>query len=395
MNKLRFLVVRRPGIYNTHSHVIQPMEHTLVNDGLPLLFKQFKANVRTWIKIYLPHCKSIDFEDISLEDANKYIETPEKLKTDYDGASILLNHPQQYKFTSFNMEQLYVAISDNSWHLTPNTLDFFGGTDYISTCLNYTNTNNNNCNVDWIECNNEKLIEQFDVTNRNTFKKYSQYISFLHNKRLNSDLILFHSNHLSLPLSRQIGKIIKNWQCDKLLLETDAVRIDRYVNTMKKKQTFLFNKLLLNLDIGVAINAANKNIATHIILSDWNIAQYRIMSRIARYMDTMQSKDAIDTSTGITLHVIGQLFCPSLLPEIQKNILNEYYDNTLMINKPHWHWIYEKRNDIFANTINNCNGNKLLGVFGHSHIHAIRKRLIGEKKLNNPFQTLGSHNIQF
>eukprot|EP01084_Bolivina_argentea_P117580 208789_1 len=143
MNKLRFLVVRRPGIYNTHSHVIQPMEHTLVNDGLPLLFKQFKANVRTWIKIYLPHCKSIDFEDISLEDANKYIETPEKLKTDYDGASILLNHPQQYKFTSFNMEQLYVAISDNSWHLTPNTLDFFGGTDYISTCLNYTNTNNN------------------------------------------------------------------------------------------------------------------------------------------------------------------------------------------------------------------------------------------------------------
>eukprot|EP00483_Globobulimina_turgida_P008362 UN08379 len=227
---IRFLVVRRPGIYSTHSHVIQPMEHTLVNDGLPLLFKQFKINVTNWTKIYLPHCKSIDFEDISLEEADKYMADLQTLKNECNGASILLNHPKQTKLASFNMEQLYVAISENSWHLTPSTLEFFDGSDYISTCLDYANSNTNSLKCgDWMECSNQELLDKHNITQRNTFKKYKQYITYLRNEPLNSDLLLFHSNHLSFPLSRQLGKIIKNWQPNKLLLESDAVRIDRYV----------------------------------------------------------------------------------------------------------------------------------------------------------------------
>ena len=391
---IRFLVVRRPGIYNTHSQVIQPMEHTLVNDGLPLLYKSFKSNMYRWTRSYLPQITSIDFQDVSVEAADEYISNP---STDnFEGATILINHPKQYKLAAFNMQQLYYAISDEKWNLTPSTLQYFGGSDNISTCLDYPYKTDYDY-ADWIKCDNKELINSSDITLRKTFRKYGQYISYLQNDKLNKELILFHSNHLSIPLSKQVGKIVKHWQPDTVLLESDAVRMDRYVHVMKNLPNMsLYHSLFHQfLDIGIAINESKNNVATHIVLADWNIAQYRIMLRIARYLDKMQSKDEIDRSTGITLHIIGQLFCPSLLPGIQQAILNEYYDKTLRVNQPHYHWVFSKRNDIFANTIRNCSGNRLVGIFGHSHVSPIMQRLTGEKQLSDPFHKLGSHNIQF
>merc|ERR1712079_900692 len=118
------------------------------------------------------------------------------------------------------------------------------------------------------------------------------------------------------------------------------------------------------------------------------------MLEIARIMDMVQSKDAVDRSTAITLHVLGQLIIPGLLPPISPELVEEHYESTIQINQPSTYWIYEKRNHMFANTLN-CKGKRILGIFGHAHISSVIKKLTGEQPLMNPFQNMGSHNIQF
>lgn len=148
-------------------------------------------------------------------------------------------------------------------------------------------------------------------------------------------------------------------------------------------------------DIANAVDTARNNIASHIVLADWNIAQYRIMLDIARTLDKLHSKDAVDRSTAITLHVIGQLLCPGILPSISVDLMREHYGETVKLNQPHQHLLSEKRNDMFASTIQNCKANRVLGIFGHAHILPIVDRLTGQHSIMNPFQNLRSHNIQF
>ena len=359
----------------------------MVNDGLPLLYKNFKSSITTFTQKYLPQYKSIEFEEISMEDIDHHF------ASDSHESSILLNHPNQFELSAFNMKQLYVAIPAEQWDISPSTMQYFGNN--ISTCLDWANRANP-VPLSWTRCSTDDLINESNITLRGTFKRYKQYITYLRHETTNRELILFHSNHLSIPLSQQIGKIIKNWQPDKVILESAAIRMHRYVQTMQSSSQNGIYKLLYNLsDNGIAAKAANKNIASHIILADWNNDQYRIMQRIARCLDRIQSKDAIDSSTNITLHVFGQLLFPSLLPAMKQSLLDEYYEDTLRINNPHLFCLYEKRNDIFANTIHHCGGRRLLGIFGHSHINPICKRLVGNVRLMNPFKKLGSHNIQF
>ena len=171
-SRLKFLIIHRPGVYHTHSQVIAPMEHALVNDGFPLLQKQFKERASYWIRTHFNQFKSVEFHDISLQEANQYLGNIQYSPIDDDdGVTIMLNHPKQYKMAAWNLQQLYVAVSESDWRITPETFDYFGGSQYISTCLAHTGHVKDS---KWRECSHQELMDIATISLRRTFRRYQQ-----------------------------------------------------------------------------------------------------------------------------------------------------------------------------------------------------------------------------
>ena len=100
LSKLVCCTVQRPGIYQTHSSVIQPIEHFYVNDGLPYVTKTMQTGVKWYMDKHYPKTQVI-FKDIEMNEIQTFIEN--KYKNMQENVSyVLLNHPQPYEFATLS-----------------------------------------------------------------------------------------------------------------------------------------------------------------------------------------------------------------------------------------------------------------------------------------------------
>ena len=389
MSKLRFTLIRRPGIYHTNN-TVSAFENIATYDELPELHEGFIACMNSFQKKYFEEYK-FKYNIIEHDQLTEYF-------TNKDN-NIVLNHVHPWNYASSNLHKLYIPIESRLWDVNDNmNMTQLFRKNNVLTVKDVQQRNNDKNYIDinpteWKELNEvpnfeNKKLQEFLYEN-------SQYISYLLNTRNNNRMILFHSNHLSLPLSYKLGKLVKLWKPDSLCLEFDSLRLKKFIKISNNIQPFF--------DMGVALSKMSdlnlKQNKRNIVLCDWNKAQYNIMDKVSKYLDSIQSSDAVDTSWGISLNIIGQLFIPQYMPELNTDTLNEHYEYTLRFNQPHSQYLFDKRNDMFAYCLHHINLNdndkKILGVFGSSHMPFIKNRLIkpDKYKFMSPFQMSGSHNV--
>ncbi|ETO09233.1 hypothetical protein RFI_28153 [Reticulomyxa filosa] len=406
LKSLRCVILQRPGIYVTHSKVIQPWEHTLVNDGLPLLLKRLRKELTEYVHDHVSSDCAINFVQCPLEDFESQAQNKKNISAfgseeerDETEPEIVLNHPKQYEegYSQRNLKLIYPAISKQQWYKHQSEFNDprarWASKMHFSTCLDYYNeeaTTYHNSDNKGVKC--EWRVGK---------SEHSKQTSLLYHPSTQQQLLLFHSNHMSIPLASDLERVIRAWKPDTLVLESDFDCLHRLFSddhdNINLSDHGLSKYWKGSYDIGASIRTMwkqqqqqyeydDEHQKVEVVLTDWTRDQYKVLLQGARILDLAQSQDCVDTSSNISLLTMLQFVLPSqLLPKMSEKSLKEYYGEILPTNNPHYFHLFEKKNDIFSFTLNSLATTshgahtiaptKILGVFGTAHVQPIIQRL--------------------
>eukprot|EP00039_Didymoeca_costata_P005581 m.82651 g.82651 ORF g.82651 m.82651 type:complete len:495 (+) comp12883_c0_seq1:145-1629(+) len=266
-------------------------------------------------------------------------------------------------------------------------------------------------------------------------------------------LILMRANHSSFIGSGIIQNALHSWPADVLVLESDVVQAEDalkfLLNVPEHRDSEGFNQLrygfrsamnmtMLSCFLGVFVPSilpilsiwvwvmsqffvktdillslrAAKLQGTHVVLADWQRQERGSVSSICKALDAAGRAYSVEQmgrnyNRGQygwqidSISLLQLLIGPTLLPKVPYVAFNEFFHNRHK-HEPHDYFLFEKRNDLLAASIDNVESNpddseykNILAVVGSAHVPGIVERLTNNSFNNNQYASSWQTPIEF